>query len=137
MNEMASSPHWLAGCRRREKEGKEENAEFEAGDHGEEEKEEENNTQVGASGDVELAVSFELGACHHMRQLISTTEYKVQRALLRGLRPQPILCVKSMASRERRHAGTVCWFTPVRSDTLSILRDFGPPLVGPIVSQIR
>lgn len=55
MNEMASSPHWLAGCRRREKEGKEENVEFEAGDHGEEEKEEETNTQVGASDDIELA----------------------------------------------------------------------------------
>jgi hypothetical protein len=52
MNEMA-------GSLRRGKEGKEENAEFGAGDHGEKKKEEENKTQGGASGDVEMAVSLE------------------------------------------------------------------------------
>lgn len=51
MNEIAGSP-------RGRKEGKEENAEFEAGDHGEEKKEEEDKTQGGASGDVEMAVSL-------------------------------------------------------------------------------
>lgn len=50
MNEMAGS---LKGGG---EDGKEENAEFEAGDHGEKKKEEENKTQGGASGDVEMAV---------------------------------------------------------------------------------
>lgn len=54
MNEMAGS---LRGGKKG-KEGKEENAEFEAGDHGEKKKEEENKTQGGASGDVEMAVSL-------------------------------------------------------------------------------
>lgn len=89
----------LAGRLRGEKEGKEENAEFEAGDHGEKKKEEENKTQGGGSGDVEMY----------------KVVYKRPFSGVLRLHQYSVFCVKGTGSRERRHAATVlcCWFTPV------------------------
>lgn len=68
-------------------------------------------------------------------ELVLATKYKLQKALPRGLRLHQYSVRKS---RFRGKDGTqeIVVGSP-RSDTLLILQDLGPPLVGSTINQIR